>query len=177
MNLTEKNTNPLLDIKKNGGWVKDHKQLLKNTYKALKARGKILWDFGGAGNCANFLDVIQRKMSEDNHTKYFKDYEWPWFMPSKEQYTELISTVGFFSYTIRERNRARYFSNASEMIRWIDQPCLVPFIQQIPQELKETFRRAVIEEMLNRTRQPDGTYFETFRRIRIYAQKQQEEIK
>lgn len=30
-------------------WVKNHKQLLKNTYKALKANGQILWDFGGLG--------------------------------------------------------------------------------------------------------------------------------
>ena len=152
-------------------WVKDHKKLLKNAYRALKANGKIWWDFGGSGNCANFFDVIKMKISEDNYVKYFTDYEWPWFMPSKEQYTELIAEAGFASWTIRELNRDRYFSDTSEMIRWIDQPSLVPFIQQIPQELKETFRREVIEEMVKRTQQPDGTCFETFRRIRICAGK------
>ena len=34
-------------------WIKDHKKLLANTYNALKIHGIILWDFGGAGNCAN----------------------------------------------------------------------------------------------------------------------------
>lgn len=155
-------------------WVKDHKRLLKNSYKALKACGKILWDFGGSGNCANFIDVIQKKISEHNYAQYFKAYEWPWFMPSKKQYMDLISAIGFSSYIIKERNKDRYFSNASEMIRWIDQPCLVPFLKQIPQELKETFRQEVIKEMLKRTQQPDGTYFESFRRIRICAQKQEE---
>lgn len=155
-------------------WVKDHKQLLKNSYKALKACGKILWDFGGFGNCANFIDVIQKKISEHSYAQYFKAYEWPWFMPSKKQYMDFISAIGFSSYIIKERNKDRYFSNASEMIRWIDQPCLVPFLKQIPQELKETFRQEVIKEMLKRTQQPDGTYFESFRRIRICAQKQEE---
>lgn len=92
-------------------------------------------------------------------------------MPSKFQYEELISDIGYSTYTIKEINRDRYFANASEMIKWIDQPSIVPFIKHIPQELKDTFRQEVIEEMLQRTQQSNGTCFETFRRIRIYAQK------
>lgn len=152
-------------------WVKNHKRLLTNAHKALKIHGEILWDFGGAGNCANFLEVIQRKMSETKYAKYFLDFAWPWFMPSKSQYVELISTIGFSSYEIAEINKDRYFSDASEMIKWIDQPSIVPFIKQIPEELKESFRQEVIEEMLQKTRQSNGTHFETFRRIRVHAQK------
>lgn len=152
-------------------WVKDHRRLLKNAYKALKTNGKILWDFGGAGNCANFIRVIQNIITEHPYAEYFNDYEWPWFMPSKAQYADFFSTVGFSSCTIRELNRDRYFPSASNMIRWIDQPCLVPFLKQLPQELKAAFRHKVIEEMLERTLTPDGTYFETFRRIRIYAER------
>lgn len=152
-------------------WVKDHKKLLKNTYRALKPHGKILWNFGGAGNTSNFIDVIQKKISEDTYAKYFENFEWPWFMPSREQYTELISTIGFADYTVKEMNRDRYFSNASEMIQWIDQPTIVPFIKNIPEKQKETFRQEIIEEMLKRTQQPNGACFETFRRMNIYAKK------
>ncbi len=152
-------------------WIKDHKRLLKNAYQALKVHGEILWDFGGLGNCSNFIDVIQKKTLEESYAKYFQNFEWPWFMPSKEQYAEFISTIGFSIYTIKEVNRDRYFSDASEMIRWIDQPSIVPFMNDIPDERKETFRQEIIEEMLKRTQQPNGTCFETFRRIKIYAQK------
>lgn len=152
-------------------WVKDHRRLLENSYKALKTDGSILWDFGGAGNCANFLDIMQKKISEKKYEKYFQDFEWPWFMPSKDQYKNLISSIGFSSYTIKEVNKDRYFSNASELIQWIDQPSIVPFMPCISQEQKETFRQEVIDEMLERTQQTDGTYFETFRRIRVYAVK------
>lgn len=152
-------------------WVKDHKQLLKNIYRALKTHGRILWDFGGFDNCFYFIDVIQKKISENKYKKYFKNFEWPWFMPSKSQYEKLISAVGFSAYTITEVNRDRYFSTASEMIKWIDQPCIVPFIKYIPYEIKEEFRQEVIEEMLKRTHQSNNTYFETFRRIKVYAQK------
>lgn len=152
-------------------WVKDHKQLLKNVYKALKTHGILLWDFGGSGNCFYFIDIIQKKISENKYKKFFENFEWPWFMPSKSQYEKLISSVGFSVYTITEVNRDRYFSTASEIIKWIDQPSIVPFIKYIPDEKKEEFRQEVIEELLKKTRQPNDTYFETFRRIKVYAQK------
>jgi len=152
-------------------WIKDHNQLLKNCYRALKTDGKILWDFGGFGNCSHFLDVVRRKLSEKKFARYFKNFEWPWFMPSKNQYEKLISNIGFSTYTIEEINRDRYFPNASEMIKWIDQPSLVPFIKHIPEEQKAIFRKEIIGEMLKRTRQSDDTYFETFRRLRINAKK------
>lgn len=152
-------------------WIKDHEQLLKRSYEALKPDGKILWDFGGDGNCSNFLAVIREKITEDKYLKYFHNFEWPWFMPSKSQYEELISNTGFSNFQITEVNRDRYFSNVDEMIQWIDQPCIVPFIACVPNSLKDTFRMEIISEMINRTQQPDGTYFEFFRRLKIYAQK------
>jgi len=64
---------------------------------------------------------------------------------------------------VTEINRDRYFSNADEMIKWIDQPCLVPFLNYVPDRLKSDFRKEAVEEMLKITRQPDGACFETFR--------------
>lgn len=152
-------------------WVKDHDQLLKNSLAALKADGILLWSFGSEGNCSNFLSVIQKKIIEDKYIEFFKDFEMPWFMPSKSHYAELMSNIGFSHFTITEVNRDRFFPTSDEIIKWIDQPSIVPFIECIPDTLKSTFRKEVIEEMLERTQQPDGTCFETFRRLQIYAQK------
>ncbi len=152
-------------------WIKDHKRLLQNSYAALKPGGILLWDFGSHGNCSNFLAVIQQKMDEDNYREFFRDFEMPWFMPSKNCYEELISDIGYCDFTITEVNRDRYFPTSDEMIKWIDQPCIVPFIECIPDMLKNKFRQEVIAEMLKKTQQPDGTCFETFRRLLVYALK------
>ena len=152
-------------------WVKDHKRLLQNSHAALKAGGILLWDFGSDGNCSNFLAVMQKKITEDKYTEFFKNFEMPWFMPSKSHYAELIANIGYSHFTITEVNRDRFFPTSDEMIKWIDQPCIVPFMECIPDILKSTFREEVIEEMLGRTQQPDSTCFETFRRLQIYAQK------
>lgn len=152
-------------------WVKDHRRLLQNSYAALKAGGILLWDFGSEGNCANFLSVIQDKIREDRYADFFRDFEMPWFMPGKNDYEALFSSVNFTDFTITEVNRDRYFPAAGDIIKWIDQPCIVPFIECIPDNLKSAFRSEVIEEMLARTEQPDGTCFETFRRLQVFARK------
>lgn len=148
-------------------WVKDHNKLLKNTYTALKHGGIAVWNFAGDGNCKTFYEVMRKKIKEDRYKEYFSDFEWPWFMPSKAEYEVLTENIGFSEVTISEENADRYFANADEMIRWIDQPSLVPFMQCVPYEVKKEFRDEVVEEMLGRALQPDGMCFETFRRINV----------
>ena len=92
-------------------------------------------------------------------------------MPSKAEYEKLIAASGFSDYTITEVNRDRYFADADEIIKWIDQPSIVPFLREVPDEVKPEFREAVIQAMLEKTLQPDGTCFETFRPIHVTARK------
>lgn len=44
-------------------------------------------------------------------------------------------------------------------------------LQNVPDENKEDFRQEVIQNMIDRMQQPDGTCFEMFRRINFYAKK------
>jgi len=82
--------------------------------------------------------------------------------------TKAFTITGTGTLTL---NRDRYFSNKEEMIRWIDQPCIVPFLKCVPDIVKDIFRDEIITEMLKGTQQPNGTYFETFRRLKICAKK------
>lgn len=152
-------------------WIKNHERLLNSSVTALKSGGRIFWNFAGEGTCTNFFEVIRKKMREDKYTDYFRDFEWPWYMPSKSNYQKLISNTAFSESEVTEEYVDRYFSSADEMIKWLDQPTIVPFLTVIPGSLKERFRNEVIEEMLQKALQPDGTCFETFRRIRVKAVK------
>lgn len=152
-------------------WVKDHGRLLKNSFRALKDGGRLLWDFAGDGNCSNFFAVIRKEMESEEYRQYFKEFEWPWYMPSREDYAKIVAASGFSSSSISEVNRDRFFSDADEMIRWIDQPSIVPFIKVLPEGVKGKVRDEVVRVMLERTLQADGTCFETFRRIHVRADK------
>lgn len=152
-------------------WVKDHTKLLHNTFRALKEKGVLLWDFAGEGNCSNFFSVVRDQMQSQKYEQYFREFEWPWYMPAKAEYEKLVAAVGFSVYDVAEVNRDRSFADADEMIKWIDQPSIVPFISILPDDIKGDFRKDVIRVMLERTQQQDGTCFETFRRIHVMARK------
>ncbi len=152
-------------------WIKDHRRLLRNALKALKTNGVIKWNFAGDGNCSNFFETVKTLINEDKYKEYFSNFEWPWFMPSKEEYQKLIDEACFSKVNIQYQNADRFFSNCDEMIRWIDQPSIVPFLEYIPDAIKKDFRDEVVKIMIEKTKQLDGRCFETFRRIDINATK------
>lgn len=152
-------------------WVKNHERLLSNAFRALKENGLLLWDFAGDGNCSNFFEVMRETIHSKKYKPYFRNFEWPWYMPTKNIYEKIIAASGFTTYSITEINRDRFFASADEMIKWIDQPSIVPFISKIPEEMKMEFRDDVIQSMIKKTLQPDAACFETFRRIHVKASK------
>ncbi|MFC1770590.1 methyltransferase domain-containing protein, partial [Candidatus Margulisiibacteriota bacterium] len=162
-------------------WVKDHNQLLMNCKKHLNENGRICFNFAGDGNCGNFFRVVKDVMAEEEFKPFFTDFKWPWFMPSAKEYSSLLSSVdiGFTDIDVREENRDRYFAAKDEMIAWIDQPSIVPFLthleknapkQSIP-SLQKLFRDLVVSKMIELCQQTDGRCFETFRRINVFARK------
>ncbi len=153
-------------------WVKDHEKLLKNIFRALKPNGIVRYNFAGEGNCANLICVLNEVMLYERFVGYFCHFEWPWYMPKLCDYEEIANRSEFREKRIWGENTDGYFSSIEEMIGWIDQPCLVPFLRSInPKEHKKRFRDIVIKKMIGRTRQDDGKCFETGRRINFLARK------
>lgn len=150
-------------------WIQNHKKLLQNCLAALKPHGCIVWNFAGNGTCSHFFSVVRKTMGQETYQMYFQDFKWPWFMPSIMEYKMLAEPIGFSQIEVSEENADRFFSDTEEMIRWLDQPSLVPFLQCVPAVKKEAFRNEVIEAMIKETLQPDGTCFETFRRVTVKA--------
>lgn len=152
-------------------WILNHKKLLLNIYKALERNGIVRFNFAGDGNCSNFFAVINDVIQLDEFKDCFTDFQWPWYMPTIDEYKALVESCSFKKINIWEENADRFFQTKNDMIKWIDQPSIVPFLKMVNEKQKDKFRDIVIIKMVNRTEQPDGTYFETFRRINVYAKK------
>lgn len=152
-------------------WVKDHKRMLQRVYMRLRPGGVLRFNFAGEGNCAALVRAIRETMTEDQFEVWFNGFDWPWYFPTLEEYRGLVAGYEFQDVRIWDENADRNFATAGEMIAWIDQPCLVPFLKILPDHLKTLFRNRVVEKMILRTRQNDGTFFETFRRINVFARK------
>ena len=152
-------------------WIKDHKRLLKNIHRALHGRGRIRFNFAGDGNCSYFYKVIREAMALKVFKNYFSNFIWPWYMPSIDEYRTLVEHSEFQQSRVWEENADRYFPDEEAMIRWIDQPSIVPFLSHITTQNKEAFREYVVGRMIEETKQNDGSCFETFRRVNVTGMK------
>jgi trans-aconitate methyltransferase len=152
-------------------WIKDHRALLSRVLKSLKQHGQIRWNFAAAGNCSNFFKVIHEVMCMGEFSAYFESFLWPWYMPPLEEYQKLLQEFSFQEADVWGENADRFFPDSETMIKWVDQPSLVPFLACVDDSDKAVFRDAVVERMLEETLQDDGRCFETFRRINVRAKR------
>ena len=152
-------------------WVKNHKELLRNVYKALRNRGTARFQFAGDGNCSNLIKILREVMARKEYEAYFSEFEWPWYMPTVDKYRSLLDETRFAEKRVWGENADKHFADVETMKKWIDQPSLVPFLCYIEGKDRQQFRDAVVERMIKETQQADSTYIETFRRINVQARK------
>lgn len=152
-------------------WVKTHQKLYEKLSLILNTNGTIRFNFAADGNCSYFFNIVKQTIQEKEYQNYFKDFEWPWFMPTLDEYKNIVDNFQFSSTKFWGENADRYFPNKEALIGWIEQPSIVPFLEYLPDDKKELFTNEVIEKMLRTTIQDDGKYFETFRRINVLIKK------
>ncbi|MFC1737123.1 methyltransferase domain-containing protein [Candidatus Hydrogenedentota bacterium] len=152
-------------------WVNDHEKLLTNAWKSLRNGGMVRFNFAADGNCSKLNEVLTEVMGRPEYAGYFEDFEWPWFMPALEEYEQLVEQTSFGEIRVWGENADKHFPDVDAITGWIDQPSIVPFLACVAEEDKQGFRDAVVDRMIEDTLQPDGTYFEMFRRINVYAKK------
>ena len=152
-------------------WIKNHGTLLRKVFKSLKDQGTARFQFAADGNCSNLIRIIREVMAESSYAKAFREFDWPWYMPTCREYQALLDEVPFTEKKVWCTDADRYFESSEAMTRWIDQPSLVPFLGFITEPDRRRFRDTVVERMIAETQQDDDTYFETFRRINVWARK------
>jgi len=152
-------------------WVTDHRNLLARVHAALLPEGRMFFNFAADGNCASLFRVVREEIGGNEFGPYFKDFAWPWFMPVVEEYGSWVKEAGFKDVRVTGRVADQRFT-LDELVNWIEQPSIVPLMEHLREPtMKQRFRDKVVARMVEETRQPDGSFFEAFRRINVVARK------
>ncbi|MDD2467695.1 MAG: methyltransferase domain-containing protein [Desulfobulbus sp.] len=152
-------------------WIRDHDLLLKKIYKSLRSGGYARLNFAADGASPTLIQVIKTTMGNPSYAKYFSNFLWPWYMPSSIEYKKILSRSPFQDAEVLEEHKERLFPSADSLIKWIDQPCLAPFLAVITEKDKQGFRDSIIDQMLQKTKQATGGFLEQFCRLDILTRK------
>jgi len=152
-------------------WIKDHSRLFPRLLGALRTGGIMRFNFPAAGNSATFNGVIAEVMSLPRYAPGFRGFEWPWFMPAPDEYRSVLARFPCQGLRVYGEPADRFFPDLETVVRWLDQPCLVPFLPWVAPEDREAFRVEVIDRMNKAARQADGRFFEAFRRVHVFCRK------
>ncbi len=150
-------------------WIKDHSRLLPRLRTALRAGGTMRFNFPAAGNCPTFNRTIRHLMALPKYAPGFQSFDWPWYMPGPDDYRRVVSRFSWQELRVAGEVADRFFPDVEALTRWIDQPCLVPFLPRVGSSEREAFRAEVVARMIRATRRPDGRCFERFRRIQLFC--------
>lgn len=147
-------------------WVKNQKTASQNMYRHLKTGGRLVVEFGGAGNVATITNAIRICLIDRG---FFENAGLErWYFPSISSYTTLLEEVGFEVVHAQLYDRPTLLESKNNGIKdWIEM-FGAHFFEGIQQEDKIS----ILNEVQNKVHAScfkDGNWYADYRRIRVVA--------
>jgi len=121
-------------------WIDDHLSLLQRIYDCLLPGGRTLIQMGGKGNAFEIIQVLSNIIENEMWGRYFKDFKFPYYFYSVEDYDTWISQTGFLKSRIDLINKYMVHKGREGLEGWIRTTWL-PYLQPLPQKLHNKFIR------------------------------------
>lgn len=149
-------------------WVKDQKTASQNMFRHLKTGGRLVVEFGGAGNVATITNAIKSCLEERGFLENAGLERW--YFPSISAYSTLLEEVGFEVVHAQLYDRPTLLESKNDGIKdWIEM-FGAHFFEGISQEDK----LAILDEVQNKVQSScykEGDWYADYRRIRVVAVK------
>lgn len=119
-------------------WIKAPEAVLKGFWKSLKPGGVLLAQFGGRGNAAEILKIIDSMFKDEKWNSYFRDFVFPYGSYGPEEYGKWLKDSGFSVKRLQMSSKDMALEGKKGLFAWIESTWH-PYTQRVPQELKEDF--------------------------------------
>jgi trans-aconitate methyltransferase len=128
-------------------WIKDHRSLLKSIYIALKDKGRILLQMGGKGNGADVMKAAGTVIKSVQWKSYFSNFINPYGFYNDIEYKEWLLEAGFVIDNVQLIPKDMEHNGREGLTGWFRSTWL-PFIERVPENLKDKFINEVIDSYL-----------------------------
>jgi len=146
-------------------WMKQPEAVVAGVASSLKPAGRFIGEFGGKGNVAKIRSALHAGLEKRAIDPMLID---PWYYPSAEEYSELLSKAGFIVSYIELIPRPTRLPG--DILDWLE-IFAQPFTQTLAEPKRESFLKEVRNELANCLRDRDGNWFADYVRLRFKATK------
>jgi trans-aconitate 2-methyltransferase len=128
-------------------WVQDHGPVLEGIRRSLKNGGKVLMQFGGQGNAAGILEVVDGLISEEKWYGYFKGFRFPYGFFSPVEYRTWLSRAGLAELRVELVAKDMVQKGREGLLSWFRATWL-PYTERVPEDLREDFISEVVDRYI-----------------------------
>jgi trans-aconitate 2-methyltransferase len=125
-------------------WIADHDLLFRRLRAALRPGGQLVAQCGGEGNIDVLRGVANEVLAREPYAEHFRDWQAPWNYAGPEVTRERLLAAGFAAAECWLTPAPRQPEHPREFIATI---VLGPHVQQLPEDLRDSFLDAVLSEL------------------------------
>lgn len=130
-------------------WVKDHAPVLSGINKSLKPKGRIILQMGGKGNAESILSVLDDVMSENEWSRYFIHFEFPYGFYDVEEYKGWLENAGLEPVRLELIPKVMSYDDKDGLAGWI-RTTLLPYTIRVPSDQMEEFINQIYERYVEK---------------------------
>jgi trans-aconitate 2-methyltransferase len=123
-------------------WIEDHDLLFARLHAALRPGGRLVAQCGGQGNVARFHEAAAAVGAEQPYDEHLAGWQGPWNFAGAEETASRLEGAGFTDVETWLEPAPMTPPDPTGFLRTV---CLGPHLEQLPEELRDSYTRAVRE--------------------------------
>lgn len=146
-------------------WMKQPEKVAAGAFHALKPAGRFVGEFGGKGNVEKIRSALHYSLRKREIDPTSID---PWYYPSVEEYTKVLSSAGFSIDYMELIPRPTKLPG--DILGWLE-VFAQPFAKAVSEAERPRFLAEVRDALAPSLRASDGHWFADYVRLRFKAKK------
>jgi trans-aconitate methyltransferase len=119
-------------------WVKDHDALFAGLLRALRPRGWLCAQCGGAGNLERFLSRVDALLADEPYRAHFEGLPSPWEFADAATTADRLQRAGFAEIETSTEAAPTSFASGAEYQEFIESVVLRKHLDRLPAAMRES---------------------------------------